>query len=128
MWVTRRVLLVLVIAASSVAASACTSTDGPSGITGIMTASGGRAGTPDSPAIGQILIWASDEFEPATSADLALARPLEAIATSGEFTVDLDPGSYVVRGTELGGLVCGEVTVEIAPHKMTTVDFLCQQR
>lgn len=129
MFMNRRVLMAIVIAVlCSLAASACTSTDqASSGITGTMTATGGRAGTPDSPATGQILVWATTESAPATTVGLA-PRPLQAIATSGEFTVELEPGFYVVRGTELGGLVCGEVTVEIAPREMTKVDFLCQHR
>ena len=129
MFMIRRVLIAFVIAVlGGVAASACTSTDqASSGIMGTMTATGGRAGTPDSPATGQVLIWATTESAPATTAGLA-PRPLQAIATSGEFTVELEPGFYIVRGTELGGLVCGEVTVEVAPREMTTVDFLCQHR
>ena len=108
--------------------SSTTATPPTTGITGTMTATGGRAGTPDSPATGQILIWATTESAPATTVGLAPRRPLQAIATSGEFTVELEPGFYVVRGTELGGLVCGEVTVEVAPREMTKVDFLCQHR
>ena len=129
MFMDRRVLMAIVIAVPcGVAVSACTSTDqASSGITGAMTATGGRAGTPDNPTIGQILIRATTESAPSTTVGLA-PRPLQAIATSGEFTVELEPGFYVVRGTELGGLECGEVTLEAALREMTKVDFLGQHR
>jgi hypothetical protein len=102
-----------IVVASGVAIVACTSTDrsdpieptatladGESGIIGTMIATGGRAGTPDSPAAGQVLIWPAADVD-SSPASGAFPRPLEAIATTGQFAVELEPGSYVVRGTEL---------------------------
>jgi len=100
---------------------------GASGITGTMTAVGGRAGTPDAPAVGQVLIWPTTAAAPSTSAGI-FPRPLKAIDTSGVFTVALEPGWYLVRATEIGGLVCGEVATEVEAGKVAPLDFICEHR
>jgi hypothetical protein len=102
-------------------------TPGQSGITGTVTAINGRTNTPDSPADGHILIWPTTETVPSTTASF-FSRPLKAVATSGEFNVDLTPGWYLVRATEIGGLMCGEVTVEVKAGKASVLGFICQHR
>lgn len=133
------VRLVAVVAIGLVL-TACTSTEtsettersgtlasGQSGIIGTLIATGGRAGTPEKKTSGQVLVWASSGEEPTTTLG-AFPRPLEAVSTSGDFTIHLEPGWYLVKATETSGLSCGEVTVEVEASRATVVEFVCQHR
>jgi hypothetical protein len=76
---------------------------------------------------GQILIWRANSSEASETTGVTMfGRPLEALAViDHEFSVSLDPGWYRVRGTARGGQVCGEVRIEVRPHRNARVDFTC---
>ena len=97
------------------------------GIHGTLTRSGTTSGG-DALLEGQVLAWATGEEEPSgtTSGVTLFDRPTEAVLVSnGEFAIELSPGWYRVRGTAFGGEVCGEFVVEVKPHDVTQVDFVC---
>jgi hypothetical protein len=100
------------------------------GIAGSMLWSGGRAASDGEAVIGQVLVWASSAEQASTVPTNGMfARPLAAVSTiDGAFEVDLEPGWYLVRGTALGGQVCGELTVEVTPGHITNVGFSCVRR
>jgi len=105
---------------------ATTLAQGQSAIAGTLIATGGRAGTPDQPLTGQILIWPITDSTTTTG---IAARPLQAIDTTGSYSASLDPGSYLVSATESSsGLSCGSTIVFVGAGDATTVDFICQHR
>ena len=127
-----RVALVLTLALSSCTPPAAPdaaqeSASAQSGITGTLTAVGGRIDTPDRPTAGQVQIWLTVDVSRPTST-LAGGRPLEAVDVLGAFVVELEPGRYFVRATEAGGLICGEATIEVKPGSLEVLDFVCERR
>lgn len=57
-----------------------------------------------------------------------IPMPLEALWVFGDFAIQLPPGWYLLTATEVRGLGCGEVTVEVKRAAITTVEFTCQHR
>lgn len=105
-------------------------TNGPlafdTGIQGTLARSGD---VPGGDALeGQVLVWATSEVEPSgtTTEITLLGRPTEAVPVNdGGFAVELGSGLYRVRGTAVGGEVCGEFVVEVKPHEIAQADFVC---
>jgi len=103
-----------------------------SGIEGTLTRNGV---SDDGGALvdGQILIWGPRPEEPAETTTTGVTlpgRPSEAVLVDdGVFTVDLRSGWYQVRGTAIvgeSGEICDEFWVEVTPHEITEVDFVCR--
>ncbi len=70
----------------------------------------------------QVLLWAGT-----TEIPVGLhPRPTGELTTHDDhFELDVEPGTHLVRVTELDGDACGEVAVEIRAGQSVNVDFDC---
>jgi hypothetical protein len=70
----------------------------------------------------QVLLWAGLAEAPG----FPHPRPSAGVTTSdGEFFVDVEPGDYFLRVTQVGGTVCRATTVQVTEGAITTVDATC---
>ena len=76
---------------------------------------------------GQVLVWPAEQKGTSSTTFVGLSsRPLEAVlVVDSQFSVQLDPGWYRVKGTARGGQICGDFNLEVRAKQTTRVHFNC---